>query len=263
MNDAATLLPEDEARARILALAAPLSAEWVALEEGLGRTLAEDVMAQRTLPPWDNSAMDGYAVRAADLAGALPVRLPVLETVFAGGAARQDVRAGTCVRIMTGAPLPAGADAVVMRERVRPVPDGGVDEVDVLEAAVPGQFVRPRGEDAREGELLLARGTPLGIPELGLLWGQGMLSAPVPRAPRVAILSTGDELCRADEPPEAASSTPTRRRSPSRSVARGACHRCWASPGTHATAWRRPSPVFTGSTWCSPARASPWASATT
>ncbi|WP_338866680.1 gephyrin-like molybdotransferase Glp [Myxococcus stipitatus] len=201
MNDAATLLPEDEARARILALAAPLSAEWVALEEGLGRTLAEDVMAQRTLPPWDNSAMDGYAVRAADLAGALPVRLPVLETVFAGGAARQDVRPGTCVRIMTGAPLPAGADAVVMRERVRPVPDGGVDEVDVLEAVAPGQFVRPRGEDAREGELLLARGTPLGIPELGLLWGQGMLSAPVPRAPRVAILSTGDELCRADEPP--------------------------------------------------------------
>ncbi|AGC45044.1 molybdopterin biosynthesis MoeA protein [Myxococcus stipitatus DSM 14675] len=201
MNDAATLLPEDEARARILALAMPLSAEWVALEDGLGRTLAEDVMAQRTLPPWDNSAMDGYAVRAADLAGALPVRLPVLETVFAGGAPRQEVRPGTCVRIMTGAPLPSGADAVVMRERVRPVPDGGADEVDVLEAVVPGQFVRPRGEDAREGELLLAQGTPLGIPELGLLWGQGMLSAPVPRAPRVAILSTGDELCRADEAP--------------------------------------------------------------
>ncbi len=201
MNDAATLLPEDEARARVLALATPLSAEWLALDDGLGRTLAEDVLAQRTLPPWDNSAMDGYAVRAEDLAGPLPVRLPVLETVYAGGTPRQEVRPGTCVRIMTGAPLPQGADAVVMRERARPVPDGGADQVDILEAVEPGQHVRPRGEDAKEGALLLARGTPLGIPELGMLWAQGILSAPVPRAPRVAILSTGDELCRADEPP--------------------------------------------------------------
>ncbi|MFY2563401.1 gephyrin-like molybdotransferase Glp [Corallococcus terminator] len=201
MNDAATLLPEDEARAQVLALATPLSAEWLALDDGLGRTLAEDVLAQRTLPPWDNSAMDGYAVRAADLTGSLPVRLPVLETVYAGGTPKQEVRPGTCVRIMTGAPLPLGADAVVMRERARPVPDGGADQVDILEAVEAGQHVRPRGEDAKEGALLLARGTPLGIPELGLLWAQGILSAPVPRAPRVAILSTGDELCRADEPP--------------------------------------------------------------
>ncbi|MBZ4400947.1 molybdopterin molybdotransferase MoeA [Myxococcus sp. MISCRS1] len=202
MNDAATLLPEDEARARVLALVPPLATEWVSLDEGLGRTLAEDVMAQRTLPPWDNSAMDGYAVRASDLTGPLPVRLPVLETVYAGATPRHEVRPGTCVRIMTGAPLPDGADAVVMRERARPVPNGGADQVDILEAVESGQFVRPRGEDAHEGALLLARGTPLGIPELGLLWGQGQLSIPVPRAPRVAILSTGDELCRADEPPK-------------------------------------------------------------
>ncbi|MCE9670424.1 molybdopterin molybdotransferase MoeA [Myxococcus stipitatus] len=202
MIDAATLLPEDEARARVLALASPLPAEWVALDEGLGRALAEDVIAQRTLPPWDNSAMDGYAVRAADLSGPLPARMLVLETIYAGAAPRQTLRPRTCSRIMTGAPLPAGADAVVMRERARPVPDGGVDQVDLLEAVEAGQFVRPRGEDARQGEVLLARGTPLGIPELGLLWAQGRTSATVPRRPRVAILSTGDELCRVDEPPD-------------------------------------------------------------
>ncbi|MCP3100853.1 molybdopterin molybdotransferase MoeA [Myxococcus sp. K15C18031901] len=201
MTDAATLLPEDEARAQVLALATPLSSEWVAVDEGLGRTLAEDIVAQRTLPPWDNSAMDGYAVRAADLAGPLPVRLPVLETIYAGAAPHHEVRPGTCSRIMTGAPLPVGADAVVMRERARAVPDGGADRVDLTEAVEAGHFVRPRGEDAREGEVLLARGTPLGIPELGLLWAQGLGAIAVPRRPRVAILSTGDELCRADEPP--------------------------------------------------------------
>jgi molybdopterin molybdotransferase len=202
MTDTAPLLPVEEARAQVLSLSSPLRAEWVALDEALGRALADDVTAQRTLPPWDNSAMDGYAVRSGDLAGPPPVRLTVVETVYAGATPRREIGPGTCARIMTGAPLPAGADAVVMRERTRPVPDGGADQVDILEAVGPGNFIRPRGEDAREGQVLLARGTPLGIPELGLLWAQGQLSVPVPRAPRVAILSTGDELCRADEPPQ-------------------------------------------------------------
>lgn len=201
MNDSATLLPEEEARSQILALCAPLPTEWLPLDDALGRVLAEDVTAQRTLPPWDNSAMDGYAVRSADLVGPLPVRLDVGETIYAGAVGHQALASGGCARIMTGAPLPAGADAVVMRERTRPVVQSGVDQVDVLEAVAPGQFVRPRGEDAREGQLLLARGTPLGIPELGLLWAQGRQAVPVSRAPRVAILSTGDELCHADEPP--------------------------------------------------------------
>ncbi len=194
------LLAVEEAGARTLALVEPLSAEWVRLEEALGRTLAEDIRAQRTLPPWDNSAMDGYAVRSGDLTGPLPVRLTVGETVYAGRMPQREVLPGTCARIMTGAPLPAGADAVVMHERTRRVPEG--EAVDILEAVKAGHFVRPRGEDARAGEPLLGRGTPLGIPELGLLLGQGMHSVPVPRRPRVAILSTGDELCRADEPPE-------------------------------------------------------------
>ncbi|WP_141590014.1 gephyrin-like molybdotransferase Glp [Myxococcus sp. AB056] len=201
MNDSATLLPEEEARSQILALCAPLPSEWLPLDDALGRVLAEDVTAQRTLPPWDNSAMDGYAVRSADLAGPLPVRLIVGETIYAGAVGSQALTSGVCARIMTGAPLPAGADAVVMRERTRPVVQSGADQVDVLEAVAPGQFVRPRGEDAREGQVLLARRTPLGIPELGLLWAQGRQAVPVSRAPRVAILSTGDELCHADEPP--------------------------------------------------------------
>jgi molybdopterin molybdotransferase len=199
MSDAPALLPVEEARARILGSCTPLPTEWVSGDEALGRALAEDVLARRTLPPWDNSAMDGYAVRSADLQGTLPVRLSVGETVFAGKVPSREVVAGACARIMTGAPLPPGADAVVMRERTRP---GPLDAVDILEAVGPGNFVRPRGEDAREGDVLLRRGTPLGIPELGLLWAQGMGAVPVPRRPRVAVLSTGDELCRVDEPPE-------------------------------------------------------------
>ncbi|RKH40645.1 molybdopterin molybdotransferase MoeA [Corallococcus sicarius] len=206
MSDTPALLPVEEARARILGLCTPLPPEWVPVDDALGRALAEDVLARRTLPPWDNSAMDGYAVRTADLLGPLPTRLSVGETVFAGKLPLREVLPGTCARIMTGAPLPSGADAVVMRERTRSVPpeqanDAVNDAVDILEAPGPGQFIRPRGEDAREGDVLLRRGTPLGIPELGLLWAQGMASVPVPRRPRVAVLSTGDELCRVDEPP--------------------------------------------------------------
>ena len=202
MKSVAELLPVEEARERALALASPLPIEWVRLEEALGRALGQELLAQRTLPPWDNSAMDGYAVRSADLTGSLPVRLTVGETIYAGSTPRLELRAGVCARIMTGAPLPAGADAVVMQERTRALESAQGPAVEILEAVPSRNFVRPRGEDARAGELLLGRGTPLGIPELGLITAQGLFSVPVPRRPRVAILSTGDELCRVDEAPE-------------------------------------------------------------
>ncbi|WP_224242573.1 molybdopterin molybdotransferase MoeA [Hyalangium gracile] len=202
MSTGSDLLPAEDARARALALASPLPVEWVRLEEALGRALGADVLAQRTLPPWDNSAMDGYAVRSADLSGPPPVRLAVGEIIHAGQTPRSELRPGVCARIMTGAPLPAGADAVVMQERTRPLQGAEGPAVEILEAVSAGNFVRPRGEDARAGEPLLGRGTPLGIPELGLITAQGLLTVPVPRRPRVAILSTGDELCRADEAPE-------------------------------------------------------------
>ncbi len=200
MKEEPELLPVEEARARTLALLPSLPAEWARLDEALGRVLAEDVLARRTLPPWDNSAMDGFAVRSTDLLPPFPVRLRVVETIYAGRTPREEVRPGTCARIMTGAPLPPGADAVVMKERTRPAPEA--DAVEILEAVAPRNFVRSQGEDARTGEPLLPRGTALGIPELGLLVGQGLQEVPVPRRPRVAILSTGDELCRADEAPE-------------------------------------------------------------
>jgi len=134
--------------------------------------------------------MDGFAVRSADVVRA-PVRLQVIETIYAGQTPSRSIGPGECSRVMTGAPLPSGADAVVMQERTE---GRGEREVEILEAAVPGSFVRARGEDAREGDLLLARGTEIGVAEAALLWSQGFSKVSVHRRPRVAVLSTGDEL---------------------------------------------------------------------
>ena len=193
-------LPPDEALARILGDLEPLPEEWAALEEALGRSLVNDVVARRTQPPWDNSAMDGYAVRTADLA-AVPAVLTVVDVVHAGATPGRAVGTGEAVRIMTGAPVPPGADAVVMQERTRSLGGAGLGRVEVLEAPAPRANVRDAGEDAREGEVLLRAGTALGIPELSLLSAQGMTAVQVPRRVRVAIVATGDELCRPDEAP--------------------------------------------------------------
>ncbi len=184
------LLPVDEARARILGVINPLDPEEVQIDEALGRSLTTDLVVRRTLPPWDNSAMDGYAVRASDL-HALPVTLRVIEKIFAGDAPTQTVIAGTCARIMTGAPMPPGADAVVMQEKTKAT-DG---QVEILEAVKPSANVRKRGEDVREGETLFAAGRELSIADAGALWGQGLERVPVRRRPRVSIVSSGDELC--------------------------------------------------------------------
>ncbi|HVE84121.1 MAG TPA: gephyrin-like molybdotransferase Glp, partial [Myxococcales bacterium] len=189
------LLSVSDARARVLALCAPLPREDAPVDSAVGRALLETVPASRTVPPWDNSAMDGYAVRAAD-AAAPGARLAVVETIVAGQTPARRLGPGECARIMTGAPLPEGADAVVMQEKA----NRSGDTVELLEAAKPRQHVRERGEDAREGEPLLSAGTVIGIPEAGVLWGQGLTRAPVPRRPKVAVLSTGDELCHFDQP---------------------------------------------------------------
>ncbi len=194
-------LPAPEAQDRILHDLVPLPEVWVALEEALGFGLTSEVRARRTQPPWDNSAMDGYAVRSAD-AGHTPVTLTVVGVVHAGDQPTQSVGAGEAVRIMTGAPMPPGADAVVMQERTRAIPGEGLGRVELQEPVAVRQNVRDAGEDARAGEVLLPAGTVLGIPELALLSSQGMTSVRVPRRPRVAIVATGDELCRPDEEPE-------------------------------------------------------------
>ena len=182
-----TLLPVDEARSRILDLVHPLEAEEVEIDEALGRAIVAPITVQRTLPPWDNSAMDGYAVRASDA-----LRLAVTQKIFAGDQPTQEVTGGTCARIMTGAPLPPGADAVVMQEKVK-VLEGG--SIELQEPVKRGANVRRRGEDVREGELLFAAGRELSLSDAGALWGQGLSRVSVGRRPRVAVVSSGDELC--------------------------------------------------------------------
>ena len=184
------MLSVAQAQALIAQAITPLPAQSVTIDDALGRCLTDDVQASRTLPPWDNSAMDGYAVRAADLAPG-SATLSVVEEIHAGALPRHRLEAGQCARIMTGAPLPDGADAVVMQERSTRL-DGGHVRLD--DRPSPGQHVRRRGEESAQGALLLPRGTPLGIPELGRLLGQGLTHANVHRAPRVAIASSGDEL---------------------------------------------------------------------
>src|SRR5690242_15942489 len=180
-------------RAVVAELLGPLPAEEVPLARARGRVLAEALVAGVALPPFDNSAMDGYAVRAADVTGATddaPVTLPVAADIPAG---RTDVPAlepGTAHRIMTGAPLPPGADAVVQVEHT----DGGGERVRVFRAPTPGTSVRRAGEDVTEGAVVLPAGTVLGAAQIGLAAAVGVPALPVRRRPTVLVLSTGSEL---------------------------------------------------------------------
>ena len=183
----------DDYLAEILAAIRPLTPRELSLEDADGGVLAEDITAQWPLPPFDNSAMDGYAVRAADLAAATaehPVTLPVTGEVAAGDTREHQVAPGSCVRIMTGAPMPAGADAVVPVE----LTDGGIAQVAIREAARPGDSVRRAGGDAAPGDALLAAGIRLGPAALGLLAASGRASVLARPRPRMTVLSTGNEL---------------------------------------------------------------------
>lgn len=191
------LMSVEAALERVLGLCGTLAAEEVEVGEALGRALAEPVVATRTLPPWDNSAMDGYAVRHADVAST-PTRLKLAMTIHAGDLPSQPLQAGEAARIMTGAPLPEGADAVVMQERTT-TPESGL--VVIEEAPKVRQNVRLRGEDIREGALLLPAGRSLGAGEAGAIWAQGLARVSVFQRPTVAIASSGDELCEVLEPP--------------------------------------------------------------
>lgn len=206
MHEEILFMEVEEARRAILAAVEPLESEAVPLLAALGRTLAEDIAADEDIPPFDNSAMDGYAVRAEDIAGAgpqQPVSLAVVATVAAGEVRREPLRPGQAVRIMTGAPIPPGADAVVRFEDT----DEGLGaapertgRVQIMRAARVGHDLRRAGEDVRRGEVVLERGTPLGPAEIGLLASLGRSRLTVARRPRVAILATGDELVEIDQP---------------------------------------------------------------
>ncbi len=190
------LLPVEEALERVLESCTTLGEEGVSIDEAMGRALSQPIVATRTLPPWDNSAMDGYAVRAADLRPG--AALTVVEQIDAGQRPSLALESGMCARIMTGAQLPAGADTVVMQERVQVIDD---EQVEVLEAPPVGANIRRRGEDVREGQALLGVGATVGLGEAGLLWSQGVARVSVYRQPTVAIAASGDELCNAWDNP--------------------------------------------------------------
>ncbi len=182
------LLTVTEALARVTAGLEPLAAECVPLERCLGRVLAEDLAARLTQPPFDASAMDGFAVRAEDVA-ALPATLRLIGEAAAGSGFQGQVRQGEAVRIFTGAPVPKGADTIVIQENA----DVANGVVTVTEAA-PARHIRPRGQDFTEGEVLLREGVKLGPRELMLAAAMNHAELPVRRRPKVAILSTGDEV---------------------------------------------------------------------
>jgi molybdopterin molybdotransferase len=187
------VLSVEEALSRVLARIPVLGSEEVELTTGLDRILAESVVAGRDLPPWDNSAMDGYAVRADDTTGATaerPVRLRLVGEVVAGAVATRPVGPGEAYRILTGAPMPAGTDGVVPQEEVRV--EGNA--VLVSRPVERDEFVRPRGEDLRVGETVLEPGAVLDPAAIGVLAALGRPIVRVFQQPRVAILSTGDEL---------------------------------------------------------------------
>lgn len=184
------LLPVEAAQARLLALADAAriaGVEALPLAQADGRVLAEPLVASLDLPPWDNSAMDGYALRLDDWQGE---PLVVSQRILAGSAPAP-LQPGTCARIFTGAPLPEGADCVEMQENVEVLADGRVRLLQPLKAR---QNVRPRGQETRVGETVLDAGTLLGPIELGLAATLGVAVLPVRRRARVAVLSTGDEL---------------------------------------------------------------------
>jgi molybdopterin molybdotransferase len=208
-----SMLAVDEALERVLAAFSRLPAETISLAEGLGRVLAQDVRAALDLPPFANSSMDGYAVRAADVASARrdsPVGLAVIADIPAGLAPQVTIGQGQAARIMTGAPMPAGADAVIPVEQTDDAPGGvrGVDRiavpppprVGIYAPGAPGDYVRAAGEDVKAGQVVLHEGRVLRAADLGVLAGLGVARIQAIRLPVVAVLSTGDELLEVEEP---------------------------------------------------------------
>lgn len=186
------MIPLEEAQATVLAGCEPLPAQALGIDRAAGCVLAgEAVTAAEAVPPFVNSAMDGYAVRAADLAD-VPVQLPVVAEVAAGHPVDRELGPGEAMRIFTGAPLPAGADAIVMVEDTERL-DGGA-RVELRATPAVGQHIRPMGDDVQLGDVVASVGDEITPGRLGLLLSVGVTSVTVRPRPRVGVLSTGDEL---------------------------------------------------------------------
>ena len=194
---AAPMIPVAEARLFVLSACKVLTPVQLDVHDAHGHVLGENVLATTDVPPFANSSMDGYAVRAADTASA-PVSLRVVASVMAGDDARRLVSPGESVRIMTGAPLPPGADAVCMVERTRLESGGSI--VVVEESVEPGTFVRKAGSDVRAGDEVFSPGTYLGAAHVGVLSSIGVERLLVHPSPTVGVLSTGDELSHVERP---------------------------------------------------------------
>ena len=191
------MIPVSEAIRIIQEQTRPLAVETVALAEALGRVLAEDVVADSDLPPFDRAQMDGYAVRAADLKS-VPARLRIVGESAAGRGWHHSMQAGEAVRIMTGAPVPVGADSVQKVEVTREL-DG--DTVEIAEATRPGQFIVARASEIRAGEHVLSAGCEINAAMMAALASFGYAQVKVGQRPRVAVLATGTELVAVNEQP--------------------------------------------------------------
>ena len=185
------MISKDEALAILHgAIPSPTESEDLPLEDVAGRVLAEDLASDLDVPPFNRSAMDGFAVQSRDL-GADPVELEVVDVIKAGEVSSATLGSGQCAKIMTGAPVPAGADAVVMVEQSE---TAGDSRVRIMSAVRPGENIAPRGQDLRDGEVVLAKGTPIRAIEVGMMATIGRDRVRVFRQPKVAVAATGDEL---------------------------------------------------------------------
>ena len=196
------MISVEDAQKSILELIRPMGRERVGLLNSLGRVLAEDVHSSRPVPPWNNSAMDGYALRAEDVRGATresPRSLRVIEEIQAGVMATRTLGPGEAIKIMTGAPIPGGADAVVLVEETERISE---DEVHIFLAVREGEAVRLAGEDVKPGETVLSRGALLGAASAGMLANIGRARVYVHQKPKVAILATGEELVDLGDTPD-------------------------------------------------------------
>ncbi|HEX9128264.1 MAG TPA: gephyrin-like molybdotransferase Glp [Gemmatimonadaceae bacterium] len=192
------MLTVAEASERILAEIRQLEVESVPLRRALGRVCAEDIAATVTMPPWSNSSMDGYAVRSADITPVMsgePVKLRVVATIEAGQFASRRLKRGEAMRIMTGAPVPDGADSVIRKEHT----DGGSAKVEIRDATDVWKNIRPAGEDFHAGDLLAKRGAPVKPALIGVLASSGVSAVKTFKRPRVAIISSGNELVDIDD----------------------------------------------------------------
>lgn len=191
------MTPLDEAQQYVLSKCTPLEPAAVPIDDARDLVISEDIAAQGPIPPFDNTAMDGFAVQAADLVNA-PVTLDMIGTIAAGAVGDMTLQAGQAIRIMTGAPIPPGADAVVMVELTELAEN--LSTVSVRESVPVGNHIRPTGDDVQAGDVVFTKGTPLSPAHLGLCTSIGVYEVPAHRRPRIGVISTGDELVDSPRP---------------------------------------------------------------